>query len=180
MRFSSRDAMAKRYHSGQPFTASYFKCTSCFSVCQGGPAGVQAKLLSFQHEPLPVIAACFLQAAAFFAHQSDVVLNTGKAAVMRQKAVKGPGLVHYQLDMQAAFPVAVLYFPDEALLCQPCSRVRVYIGVHCAAASLPEKYPCFFSFSISYSSVSGWGGCLIITLACCSICSRASISPQSE
>lgn len=29
---------------------------------------------------------------------------------MRQKAVKGPGLVHYQLDMQAAFPVAVLYF----------------------------------------------------------------------
>ena len=60
MRFSSRDAMAKRYHSGQPFTASYFKCTSCFSVCQGGPAGVQAKLLSFQHEPLPVIAACFL------------------------------------------------------------------------------------------------------------------------
>ena len=33
----------------------------------------------------------------------NVYLNTGKAAVMRQKAVKGPGLVHYQLDMQAAF-----------------------------------------------------------------------------
>ena len=66
MRFSIRDAMAKRNHGGQPFTASYFKCTGRFSVCQGGPAGVQTKLLSFQHEPLPIIAACFLQTCLLY------------------------------------------------------------------------------------------------------------------
>ena len=120
----------------QLFSRAHFKGGGDPGEGQPHPAGIQSQLLGVENDLFAVVAAVLLQALSLFSHQGDVVADIFEMAVASHPSAEGIGLIQDQLDVQAAFPAALVCHEPQ-LIPYGAFYFPIRIGAHRVA--LPDR-----------------------------------------